>query len=366
MRRAWQKRMCILLTVILLSGVGGASLADAQQDAATNMELPVGSFLELCSQTPDVPLMDAPYGATDVAYSVVGDTPTIAQIKFVLHDRSFCYRAARFNNSSTMPDISGMRNKFDAQMELGGVQYRQDTVTGAGVASWYYESTHSQYSIAIQRGFDAEYMREVVVAMRSQGGEPPKPVPAPISGGTDVYGTVTAVSATRLSIKGIDSKKYTFSIDASTSNPDAARINKNAIVRVTYIAPYAADRLARKIALIEEGSGSPKKTVSRATKSGTILSRGEERLQIQRPSGSIYTFYTGDAAIHGDTWAGVGDSATVTYYVSSSGSKIATKITYTAVYYGPIPEPWPMTDPIPYPYPWEGGTPPPDPGPLLG
>lgn len=353
MQRVWQKRIGVLIMAMLLLCACGGALADAQQDAGINMELPVGSFAELCEQTPDVPLVDAPYGATDVAYSVVGDTPTIAQIKFVLHDRSFCYRAARFNNSSVMPDISGMRNKFDAQMELGSVQYRQDTSSGAGVASWYYESTHSQYSIAIQRGFDAEYMREAVMAMRSQNGEAPKPVPAPIVGGTDVYGTVTSVSATQLTIKGIDSKKYTFSIDASTSNPDAARLRTNAIVRVTYVAPYAVNRLAHKIALIEEGSGTPAKTVSRATKSGTILSRGAERLQIQRPSGSIYTFYTGGAAIYGDSWAGAGDSATVTYYVNDSGTKVATKITYTAAYHPvpiPVPEPWPIPVPNPCPY----------------
>ncbi len=186
--------------------------------------------------------------------------------------------------------------------------------------------------------------------MRSQHGEPVRP--DPVVPGTEVLGTVTGVTSTRLIIKDLKSRKFSFSLDASTHNPDVAEIAKNAIVRVTYAAPYVENRLAQKVQLIEPSGGSSgsTKTVSRATKSGTILSRGPERLQILRPSGSIYTFYTGNAAVYGDTWAGAGDSATVSYYVDGSGAKIATKITYRALY-GPIPEPWPVPVPVPVPNP---------------
>ena len=359
MQRIRRRGLGIVLAAAILLAACGASLADAQQDAATNMELPVGSFAELRREAPDVPLMDAPKGAEDVAYSVVGNEPSIAQIKFVLYGRSFCYRAARFNNSASMPDISGMKNAFDAQMELGGVLYRQDTKTGAGVASWYYESTRSQYTVAIQRSFDAEYMRKVVVAMRSQNSEPVKP-DNPVGPTAETLGTVTGVSSEKITIKDIKSGKYAFSIDETTVYARAAGLYKNDIVRITYTAPYAENRLAKKIELVEpvKKSGGSTAASSRATRSGTILSRGEERLQILRPSGSIYTFYTAGAAIYGDLWAGEGDSATVTYYVNDHGTKVATKITYTAAYcpapvpapWSPAPEPWPGPVPNPNPY----------------
>ena len=361
--------LAVTVAALLLTSFGGA-YADSATVSVSGIELPVGSFSELTAQVPDVPLMDAPKGATDVAYSIVGDSPTVAQMRFVLHDRTFTYRAARFGTSASMPDISGMTNAFDAQMELGGVLYRVDSTSGAGVASWYFESTHSQYCVTIAKGYDAEYLRQVAVALRSQTGMKPVPAPTPVPGPYEGHktGTVSAVTATRLTILS-DGAKYVFGIDASTVSPYGARVRKGAYVRVAYAAPYEPLCLASYIELIEPApTAKPTRAPSSATKSGTILERCGDTLRILRPSGSVYTFYTGYAALYGDLSAGVGDTAKVSYYVDIDGTKTATKVTFSVVYYNPCGDvvPCPIPNPCPVPYPCPTPYNPPCPLPYTG
>lgn len=100
--------------------------------------------------------IDAPEGATDVSYRIIGDK--IAEITFTLDGITYAYRSA---NTGTEEDISGVYTEFDERSDIAvdGIDWYAiiniNTNKDAGaLATWQYLPV--QFSLYTEGKVDAE------------------------------------------------------------------------------------------------------------------------------------------------------------------------------------------------------------------
>ncbi len=155
-----------LAAVLAVSGCSQRAVPPSEPTAAP-VESPVASpstgipnpIVEVESAADFEPLnvkIDAPEGATDVSYRIIGDK--VAEITFTLDGVTYVYRSA---NTGTEEDISGVYTEFDERSDISvdGMDWYAiiniNTNKDAGaLARWQYLPV--QFSLYTEDKVDAE------------------------------------------------------------------------------------------------------------------------------------------------------------------------------------------------------------------
>lgn len=166
-------------------------------------------------------------------------------------------------------------------------------------------------------------------------------------------GYATKVSDTAFTIYTSRSKSYSFQITGNTRFTGGYCLEVGSRVVVTYDGYASKKPPAKVVNVIAPPDPNPTPAPVYKTVSGTIDSYYGYGAYMTLTNG-MYFDLTG-AVVTGDTDAGPGDKAQITYYVGSDGVNYGTYVVLTQVDYEPDPEPWPPEpDPDPDPIVYEG------------
>ncbi len=338
-----------------------SSAATAMESGTVEMEQAAGlanpvhevaSYAALLAAQPQNMLADAPEGASDISYSYIDGDPVISQIKFVLGENEYTYRAAAVVSEAAQNDISGVYDELNKIAALtaesnttfgGAYTLRYSAGTTKGLASWYYAPTSCQYTLWTPTGCDvAQQIEEVVDSLlpiqTDAYGNPltiPANTPLPAVEAGTVKGTIVDIQTNVITLHLANNNTLQFLL--SNLKDPGAQVGDE--VEVTYSGNLLDTPEATKITVLS--SGTKVKAVT-----GTVMQHTEQSVFVQISSVNIFGFIIDrNTAFKGlSNVLKTGNKVNVSYSGDLSNAPLATVIETIEV--SADPEPAPEKDPV--------------------
>lgn len=152
MRKLWILAVLLWVAPGMLAAQGEAMLVNPMTEYPSYQAI---------RQDTDLPLADAPEGASQVGYFSIDGEPFLAEIQFELEGHSYTYRAATAESVQIVEsDRQAMHGVYMVQpqsqqrrLEPLGLEYQVDSEGPEGALyTWYVEGLQTQYSLYCPTG----------------------------------------------------------------------------------------------------------------------------------------------------------------------------------------------------------------------